>query len=100
MPPPYLQTHKDGTVVLVRVTPKSSRSTITGVHGDELKVSLKSPPVDGAANKELIQLLSKVFKISKSQITILRGKNSRSKQVLVHQKSLEKIEAVLASVID
>ncbi|MEP0784839.1 DUF167 domain-containing protein [Trichocoleus sp. DQ-A3] len=46
-----------------------------------LTVHLKSPPVDGKANEELIQILSKKFNISKSRIFIKSGLSSRNKLV-------------------
>ncbi len=77
-------TEKDGTLIFsVRVIPRSSRSEIVGEYNGALKVKLNSPPVDGAANAELVKLLAKEFDVSKSQVEILNGKTSKLKQVKI-----------------
>mgnify|MGYP002357054397 CR=1 FL=1 len=89
MSPIFCRLHNDGLILSVRVIPKSSRSQIVGVVGEELKISLHAPPTEGQANKELIHLLSKTFSLSKSQIELLSGETSRSKRVLLRGISLE-----------
>ena len=77
-------TEKDGDLIFsVRVIPRSSKSEIIGEYDRALKVKLNSPPVDGAANTELIKLLAKMFDVSKAQIEILSGNTSKSKQVKI-----------------
>ena len=68
----------------VRVQPRASSSEVVGVHGDALKVRLTAPPVDGAANKELIGLLADVFDVARQSIRIVGGESSRSKIVEIH----------------
>jgi hypothetical protein len=70
-----------GITLKVKVEPKSSRKGISGLIGDSLKVKVHSPPVGGAANEELIAILSKEFGIKKSDIQIVRGNSSRDKIV-------------------
>lgn len=77
-------TEKDDDLIFqVRVIPRSSRSEIVGEYDGALKVKLNAPPVDGAANTELIKLLAKEFDVSKSQVEILSGQTSKLKQVKV-----------------
>ena len=57
---------------------------IVGFEGDILKVKVKSAPVDGAANKDLILLLSKRLRVAKERIEIISGRKSRLKTVRVH----------------
>lgn len=57
---------------------------IEGLHGDALKIRVKAPPVDGAANKMCIQYLAKCLGISKSSLEIISGLSSRTKRVLLH----------------
>jgi uncharacterized protein len=76
----------DELIFSVRVIPRSSKSEIVGEYGDALKVKLNSPPVDGAANAELIKLLAKEFDVSKSQIEILSGQTSKMKQIKISGK--------------
>src|SRR5947209_18119241 len=67
----------------VRVIPRSSKSEIVGEHDGALKVKLNSPPVDGAANDELVRLLSKEFRVSRAAVEIVSGQTARSKRVRV-----------------
>ena len=75
---------REGQLVFrVQVAPRSSRSEIVGEHNGALRVRLAAPPVDGAANEELIHVLAKAFKVSRSAVTILSGHSARLKQVSI-----------------
>lgn len=77
-------TEKDNAVIFtVRVVPRASQSEIVGEHDGALKVRIASPPVDGAANAELIKLLAKSFDVPKSAIEIIGGQTSKTKQIKV-----------------
>jgi uncharacterized protein (TIGR00251 family) len=67
----------------ILVQPKAGKDEIVGLHGDELKVRIKAPPVDGAANQALIKFFSKVCKVPKSQISIVSGEASRHKRLRI-----------------
>lgn len=76
--------NKDGILIFsVRVTPKSSKSEIVGEHDGALKIKIKSPPIDGAANAELIKVLAKFFDVPKSAVEILKGQTSKTKQIKI-----------------
>ncbi len=77
-------TEKDGAFVFaVRVIPKSSKSEIVGEMDGALKVKINAPPIDGAANAELIKILAKHFGVAKSAIEILKGQTSKTKQIKI-----------------
>jgi len=68
------------------ITPNAKKSEIAGeqldIFGNKvLKIKIAAPPIEGKANKELIDFLAKHFKVSKSQIKILRGETSREKLI-------------------
>ena len=65
----------------VRVNPKAGRNFVLSVQGNKFKVYLTKPAACGAANKQLIDLLSKHLKIKKYQIKIKSGEKSRDKLV-------------------
>lgn len=89
---------KDGTVIFaVKVVPRASKTEIVGVMEDALKIRLAAPPVDGAANAELIKFLSKVFDVSKSRIAILSGETGKIKQIKITDFNRENFERHLAS---
>ena len=66
----------------IKVLPRSSQNKIIGKMSDgTLKIKLTAPPVDGEANKKLIELLSKEFKVAKSRIKIIKGLRGKNKVV-------------------
>lgn len=65
--------------VTVHVTPRSSQNTVTKLADGSFKVRLMASPVDGQANKQLIELLSAVWQIRKSDIRIIHGAAGRRK---------------------
>ncbi|NEQ39822.1 MAG: DUF167 domain-containing protein [Okeania sp. SIO3I5] len=65
----------------VKVKPNSQQQSIKAEADGSLKVCLKSPPVDGKANQELIQLLAKKFNVKKSEITIKSGLFAKNKLI-------------------
>ena len=79
----------------VRVQPRAAKSEIVGVHGEALKVRLNAPPVDGAANEELIELLAHTFAVARRSIRILAGEHSRSKIVEIEGVTDGAIRAVV-----
>lgn len=73
----------DGLVLRLYIQPKASRDQIVGLHGDELKVAITAPPVDGQANAHLIKFIAKQFRVAKSQVIIEKGELGRHKQIKV-----------------
>jgi uncharacterized protein (TIGR00251 family) len=79
----------EGEDLLLRlyIQPKASRDKIVGVHGDELKIAITAPPIDGKANAHLSKFLAKQFKVAKGLITIEKGDLGRHKQLRITQPS-------------
>ncbi len=79
---------RDGSNAIVRfhIQPKASRTELVGEHGDgataRLKVRVAAPPIDDAANEELLQFLKSLTRLPRYQLQIVRGKTSRQKDVL------------------
>ncbi len=65
----------------VKIKPNSKLQNIKEEADGSLTVSLKSPPVEGKANEELIKLLAEKFDLPKSRIRIKSGLSSRHKLV-------------------
>ena len=84
----------DAVTIDVRVVPRASRSEIVGFHDGALKIRLTSPPVDGAANAELIKLLAKKFAVAKSDISIVAGETSKNKRIKINNLSQSKFDEV------
>jgi len=82
--------NNNNLIIKIKVEPRSSKSGIVGPYGDALKVKLTSPPVEGKANKELIEVLAKGYGIPKKNIEIISGQSSKNKTVkLIGVKSVE-----------
>ena len=71
------------TVVQVKVKPQSRVSSLTQAEDGSWLAQIKSMPVDGKANEELIGLVAKQFGCAKSRVTIKSGAASRMKLVLI-----------------
>jgi len=71
---------EDRVSLRIKVQPSASKSEFCGVYGeDAIKIRIKAPAVEGAANKELVKFLSKSFKVPKSDIIFKTGQNSKIK---------------------
>lgn len=73
------------------VTPKSSRSEIIIDQSGKIRVYLNSPPVDGKANTECINLLSRKIRTAKSNISIEKGDHGRNKRISVTGMSFDEV---------
>ena len=77
-------TEKAGTVTFkVQVVPRASRSEIVGEHNGALRIRIAAPPVEGAANEELVRLLARVLGVPRNAIDITAGHTSKRKTVRV-----------------
>ena len=66
----------------IKAQPAASKNALCEVYGDDaIKIRIKAPAVEGAANKELVKFLSKSFKIPKSDIVFKSGQTSKIKIV-------------------
>lgn len=74
---------RKSSIIKIKAEPRSSRAGIVGHYGDALKVKLTSPPVEGRANEELVEVLSKGFGIRKKDIEIISGQSSKNKLVRI-----------------
>ena len=68
--------------IWIKAQPNASKSEFCEVYGeDAIKVRIKAPAVEGAANKELVKFLSKSFKVAKSDIIFKSGQQSKIKSI-------------------
>lgn len=86
--PPFLREVPGGVVLNLRVVPRASANAIAGLQGDALKVRVTAPPVDSAANEEVVRFLAASLGIPRGAIRLVRGAGGRQKQVLVQGWSL------------
>ena len=65
----------------ILVVPRSSREAVGPAVGDRLRVAVRAPPVDGAANAAVIEALAAAFGVKRAAVTILAGQSGRRKRV-------------------
>ena len=82
---------KDGIVVNIKISPNAKKNEIIKTD-NEVKIKITSQPIDGKANKAVIEYLSKIFKIPKSYIEIVKGETSKEKTILFKVFDSAKIE--------
>jgi len=86
-------TQNENTVTFaIRVIPRASRSEIVGEFEGSLKVRISAPPVDGAANAEVIKLLSKEFGVARSSVSIVSGESSKTKRIRVEGITVKRLQ--------
>jgi hypothetical protein len=78
-----VQDTRDGVILSIHVQPKASTTECVGIHGDALKIRVAAPPVDGAANDELIRFLARQLSIPSTSVRIHSGAGGRHKRVFV-----------------
>ena len=81
----------------VRVVPRAARTEIAGEHDGALRVKLAAPPVDGAANRELVRLLAKKFNLPQNAVEIIAGSTSKQKIVRVDGADAATLERLAQS---
>jgi hypothetical protein len=74
-----IQATASGIALRLRVQPLASRTEVAGILGDELKIRVAAPPVDGQANEELVRFLAKRLGVPRHAVAIVSGSGSRSK---------------------
>ncbi len=80
-----------GATFNVKVQPGASKNRIVGVQEDALRIRINAPPVQGKANKMLIQFLAKQLAIKRNQVEIISGHSSRIKTIRLVGEGTEKI---------
>lgn len=78
-----VQDTKDGAILTVHIQPKASTTECVGIHGNAIKIRVAAPPVDGAANDELIRFLARRLSLPATSVQIHSGAAGRHKHVLV-----------------
>ncbi|MGC8839196.1 MAG: DUF167 domain-containing protein [Anaerolineae bacterium] len=90
-----VEEQEGGVRFRVRVVPRASRDEVAGLQGEALRVRLTAPPVEGAANRALVDFLARQLGVRRSQVHILAGEASRDKVVAVEGLTAEEARARL-----
>lgn len=80
---PWWRADGDAWLLAVRVQPGASRTEVVGEYGDQLRIRLQAPPVDGKANAALVAFVAGQLGVPRSAVSVVRGSTSRSKVVRI-----------------
>ncbi|NPA74266.1 MAG: YggU family protein [Epsilonproteobacteria bacterium] len=72
---------KEYIILDIKALPNSSKNIISEIIDDKLKIKIKAPAVENAANNELVKFLSKTFKVPKNDIEFIAGQTSKHKRI-------------------
>jgi uncharacterized protein (TIGR00251 family) len=86
---------EDGATFGVKVVPRASRDELAGIQRGALRVRLTAPPVEGAANRALVEFVAEILGIPKRDVDIVSGHGSRRKVVAVRGLSPREVAARL-----
>jgi uncharacterized protein (TIGR00251 family) len=88
----HLHDGKRGAALAVRVTPRASRNEITEIQSDgTVKVRLTAVPVDGDANKALIDFMAEVLGVAPSKLDIVAGLSGKDKLISIIDIDMEEV---------
>ena len=95
--PVYVLTDPQGLILRLYIQPGVSKSGWAGIHDDRLKLKVKAPPVDGAANEAVLSFVASVLGLKKSEVELFRGEKSRMKDIrlLIDQAKISGVLDVL-----
>jgi uncharacterized protein (TIGR00251 family) len=95
LPEGLITESSEGVTMRLHLQPRSSRTEICGIQGDELKVRVTAPPVEDAANRLCIEFFAKLFKLPKSAVSIMSGHKSRHKRLLISGVTMKDVRNTL-----
>ena len=91
----YFTETPEGIILNVKAQPRSSKAGIDGLLGDAVKVRIRCAPVDGKANKELVETLADAFDLAKSSVVFKGGETSKTKRLLLKGVDAAQVKAVV-----
>lgn len=89
--------HPDGADLEVQVVPRASQSRVVGLHDGRLKVQLAAPPVDGAANAALVELLADTLGLPRGDVRVVRGQTGKRKTLRIARLAPAEVRGRLAT---
>ena len=88
-------TERDGAIIFtVKVVPRASKSEIAGAFAGAWRVRVAAPPVDGAANAELVKILAKALRVPPRNVEIISGHAAKIKQIRVIGATAEAVARI------
>jgi uncharacterized protein (TIGR00251 family) len=82
-------------VLNIYVQSGAKKNAWAGTYGNQFKLMIQSPPVEGAANQGCLRFLSRWFGVKKSEVLLIKGERSRSKRFLIKGLGQEQISTLI-----
>jgi uncharacterized protein (TIGR00251 family) len=92
---PWLVSSGEDVLLRVYVQPRASRNQLAGIQGEELKVRLTSPPVEGAANRAVCDFFAGVLGVARGTVQLAAGASSRHKRLTVRGVAAETVRGII-----
>ena len=93
----YFSETAEGTILNVKAQPRSSKAGVDGLLGDAVKVRVRCSPVDGKANRELVETLADAFGLPKGRVVFKSGETSKQKRILLMGVTAEMVKRVIGA---
>jgi len=90
-----IRTTATGIELTARVIPRARRSEISGTREGAVLVRVAAPPVEGAANEALIDLLAAACRVPRRAVRLVSGESSRQKRIAIHGVTADQIRAAI-----
>lgn len=84
-----------GATFPIRINPRAGRDRIIGISGGKLKVDIAAAPVKNQANRSLVKLFRKVFKVTQKDVAIIRGLTSREKLIAIQGLDAQAVRDII-----
>lgn len=72
----------EGVRFSIHVTPRARASRVGGLHGDALRVAVTAPPVEGAANRAVVEALAVALGLRRGDLEVASGQRGRRKAIV------------------
>ncbi len=93
----FVRPANNGFYVNLRVSPGAKSTEVKGLYGERaVKLSVAAPPVEGKANAEVHRYLARLFRVSRSEVAVVKGASSRDKLVFVRGAEPDAVRKGLA----
>jgi len=91
----WIAPHANGVMLTLRIVPRASKNEVSGEMAGALKIRLQAPPVEGKANRALIDFLADTLDVPRSAIDIVSGETGRNKRVLITSVTVASVRRAL-----
>ena len=91
----WLVQRSTSVIIQVWVQPNARVSGVVGLHGEALKIKVRAPPVDGAANDALEEFLSQRLGVPRKAISLIKGARERQKTLIIEGVTCEDVQSIL-----